>query len=120
MKKLAVVLLVSLSTTVLFAQSKGKDKKDKASPAEVVDKKVAKMKKDLSLNDEQTEKIKIAMQARTEAFVTNKKVIKEAEANIKTATKTFNDELEKTLTADQLAKHKEMVKNRKDKDEDSE
>lgn len=107
MRKLAFIFLIVISSTTLFAQNKGKD--HKKTPEEMINKRVEEMKTGLGLSDEQATKVKVALQTKTEVVTKSKKIVKEAQANIRTANKEFATELEKVLTATQLAKHKEIV-----------
>ena len=101
MKKVLAILLIATCSTGVFAQ-----KGEKKSPSEMLDKRVEKAKTELGLSDDQAAKFKVALSKKTE-------VVEPCQNNIKTANQTFQSEIEKIFTKEQLAKFKEDADERK-------
>ena len=115
MKKIAVILLMAASSTVMIAQNQGKVKHNKNKTAEErIENRVEKMSKELGLSEEQSTQVLAAMQAKTAVIATSHQVIKEAKNNIEEANRNFYIELEKVLTSTQLEKFKESEEARKE------
>ncbi len=102
----ASAFLFSLFTLNLSAQDQ--EKRKELTPEQRTEHRLERMKKDLSLTDEQSAKAKEVILAQEKARNTENKQMRESH-------KKLNDDLDKILTPEQREKREAMMKERRDK-----